>query len=256
MQSYFGMRSVGRQTWDGKEYEYITLNGEPVYLRGALDQAFHPDGLHAYPSDDVIRGDIQLAKDLGLNMLRCHIKINDPRYYYWADRLGLLIMYDLPSPDLDSPSMRRTFEHTLRQAMARDYNSPAIFAWVLFNETWGLTKHNTPEGQRWVQEMYRLAKQLDPTRLIEENSACRYDHVESDINSWHFYINDYWRARQHIQRVVDETYPGSAFNYVGGDYVQGTAPLINSEYAGISARDGDQRHRVVVQIPHHGYAPP
>ena len=240
VQSYFGMRSVGRTAWDGKKYEYITLNGEPVYLRGALDQAFHPDGLHAYPSDEVIRGDIQLAKDLGLNMLRCHIKINDPRYYYWADRLGLLIMYDLPSPDLDSPSMRRTFERTLRQVIARDYNSPAIFSWVLFNETWGLTKHDTPDGQQWVQDMVRLAKELDPMRLIEDNSACRYDHVESDINSWHFYINDYRRARQHIQRVVDETYAGSAFNYVGGDYVQQTAPLINSEYAGISARMGDQ----------------
>ena len=208
--------SVGRATWDGNEYEYILLNGEPVYLRGALDQAFHPDGLHAYPSDDVIRGDIQLAKDLGLNMLRCHIKINDPRYYYWADRLGLLIMYDMPSPDLDTPTMRRIFEDTLRQAIARDFNSPSIIAWVLFNETWGLTKHDTP-GQANVgcSRWYKLAKQLDPTRLVEDNSPCHYDHVETDINSWHFYINDYRRVRQHIQRVVDETYPGLRFQLCG-----------------------------------------
>jgi len=246
--SYFGMRRIERAAWDGNEYEYILLNGEPVYLRGALDQAFHPDSLHAYPTDAVIRGDIELAKELGLNMLRCHIKINDPRYYYWADKLGLLILYDLPSPALDTPAMQRIFAETLPRAMARDFNSPSIFAWVLFNETWGLSRHHTRDGQRWLAQMVERARALDPTRLIEDNSPCRYDHVESDVNSWHFYINDYQRVRQHIQRVVDETYPGSAFNYVGdsagdsarGEYVQGTAPLMNSEYGGIAARMGDQ----------------
>ena len=238
--TYFGMRRIERGAWNGNDYEYILLNGEPVYLRGALDQAFHPDTLHAYPSDEVIRGDIELAKALGLNMLRCHIKINDPRYYYWADRLGLLIMYDFPSPDIDSPTMRRIFEETLPRILERDFNSPSIFAWVLFNETWGLTKHDTLDGQRWLQAMVHRARQLDPTRLIEDNSPCRFDHVESDINSWHFYINDYHQVRQHIQRMVDETYSGSTFNYVGGEFGQDTAPLINSEYGGIAARMGDQ----------------
>ena len=243
--TYFGMRTVARGQWAGNSYEYILLNGEPVYLRGALDQAFHPDSLHAYPTDDVIRGDIQLAKDLGLNMLRCHIKLNDPRYYYWADKLGLLIMYDFPSPDLDTPAMRRLFERTLPRALERDFNSPSIFAWVIFNETWGLTNHDTADSHRWVRKMLHYTQKLDPTRLVEDNSPCHYNHVESDINSWHFYINDYRRVRQHVQHVVDETYPGSSFNYVGqnnaGDnFVQTTAPLMNSEYGGIAARSGDQ----------------
>ena len=237
--TYFGMRTVSRGRWDGKGYEYILLNGEPVYLRGALDQAFHPDGLHTYPTDDIIRGDIQLAKDLGLNMLRCHIKINDPRYYYWADKLGLLIFYDIPSPDMDTASMRRTFEAALRGAIARDFNSPSIIAWIVFNETWGLTRHNTLDGQRWLTEMVELTRRLDPTRLAEDNSPCNYDHVETDINSWHFYINNYFEVRRHVQRVVDETYPGSPYNYVGGEYVQKSAPLMNSEYGGIAARSGD-----------------
>ena len=239
VESYFGMRTVGRAKWDGKAYEYILLNDEPVYLRGALDQAFHPDGLHSYPSDDVIRGDIQLAKDLGLNMLRCHIKINDPRYYYWADRLGLLIMYDIPCADLDTPAMRRMYEAALPRAIARDFNSPSIFAWVLFNETWGLTEHRMDHSHRWVQEMVALARSLDQTRLIEDNSPCHYNHVETDINSWHYYINDYPQVRKHIQMVVDETFPGSPFNYVG-DFVQSEAPLMNSEYGGIAAKSGDQ----------------
>ena len=103
VQTYFGMRTVSRGQSNGKRYEYILLNGEPVYLRGALDQAFHPDSLHAYPSDEVVRGDIELAEELDLNTLRCHIKVNDPRYYYWADKLGLLILYDMSSYALARP---------------------------------------------------------------------------------------------------------------------------------------------------------
>jgi hypothetical protein len=239
VQTYFGMREIRRDRWDGRAYEYVLLNGEPIYLRGALDQAFHPDGLHAYPSDASIRGDIQAARDLGLNMLRCHIKLNDPRYYYWADRLGILIMSDLPSSSVYTPKARHNWEMTLRGAIARDFNHPCIFSWILFNETWGLEEHQTPAGWTWVREMFELARSLDPTRLVEDNSACLYDHVATDLNTWHFYISDYDRARRHVQRVVDLTFPGSGFNYAGA-YQQGTQPLLNSEYAGLSASQGDR----------------
>ncbi len=237
--TYFGLREFGRGLQGDNQQEYLLLNHEPVYLRGALDQAFHPDGLYTYPSDDDIRQDIELAKEFGLNMLRCHIKINDPRYYYWADRLGLLIHYDMPSPDLDSPRMRAICEDTIHRMIERDFNHPSIMLWVLFNETWGLTHQGTSEGQAWLRQMVHLARQLDPTRLVEDNSPCHYDHVETDVNSWHFYINEYARARDHIQRVVDHTYPGSSFNYIGEGNVQGQEPLMNSEYGGISAAMGD-----------------
>jgi hypothetical protein len=247
--TYFGLRSISRGFWDGNPYEYVLLNGEPVYLRGALDQAFHPDGLHTYPSDDAIRADIQAAKDLGQNMLRCHIKVNEPRYYYWADRLGVLVMYDLPSASVYTPSARANWEQTFRAALERDYSHPSIFAWILFNETWGLEEHQTPASWTWVGEMFDLAKALDPTRLVEDNSACLYDHVVTDINTWHFYISDYDRARRHVERVVAQTHEGSAFNYVGHryphvegaeEYRQETEPLLNSEYAGLGARGGDK----------------
>lgn len=237
--TYFGMREFGRAVRGDNAQEYLLLNHEPVYLRGALDQAFHPDGLYTYPTDDDIRRDIALAKAYGLNMLRCHIKINDPRYYYWADRLGLLIHYDMPSPDLDSPAMRAVCADTIRRMIERDGNHPSIMLWILFNETWGLTQLDTQEGQEWLRQMVHLARELDPTRLVEDNSPCNYDHVETDVNSWHFYINDYAKARSHIQRVVDNTYPGSAFNYIGEGNVQGREALMNSEYGGISAAMGD-----------------
>ncbi len=237
--TYFGMRSVGRARWGDNLHEYLTLNGKPIYLRGALDQAFHPEGLHTYPSDAAIRRDMELAKEAGLNMLRCHIKINEPRYYYWADKLGILIHYDMPSPDLDSPRMRRICEETVPAMIRRDFNHPSIMLWILFNETWGLANQDTREGQEWVRQIFRQARRLDHTRLVEDNSPCNYDHVETDVNSWHFYINDYAKARTHVQQVVDKTFPGSAFNYIGEGNVQGAEPLMNSEYGGISAAMGD-----------------
>jgi hypothetical protein len=247
--TYFGLRSVSSARWENRPYEYVFLNGEPVYLRGILDQAFHPDSLHSYPSDDVIRGDIQAAKDLGLNFVRCHIKINDPRYYYWCDRLGMLCMYDFPSASIYTPKARVNWERTFREALERDYSHPCIFSWILFNETWGLEEHQRPEGWGWVREMYYLCKRLDPTRLVEDNSPYLYDHVTTDINTWHFYIGDYDQARRHVENVVSQTYEGSPYHFVGGvygdvegahEFKQGTQPLLNSEYAGISAWGGDR----------------
>jgi hypothetical protein len=249
IETYFGLRSVSRERWQDNAYEYVFLNGEPVYLRGVLDQALHPDGLHSYPSDDAIRADVQATKDLGLNMLRCHIKVNEPRYYYWADKLGVLMMYDLPSASVYTPTARTNWENTLREALTRDYSHPSIFSWILFNETWGLEEHQTSASWAWVAKMFDLAKRLDPTRLVEDNSACLFDHVKTDLNTWHFYLNSYDRARREITRIVEETYEGSGYNYVGHryghldgalDYKQGTEPLLNSEYAGLSASGGDK----------------
>ncbi len=248
VQTYFGLRSVGRARWEGNEYEYVLLNGEPVYLRGVLDQAYHPDGLHTYPSDEAIRADLQAAKEMGLNMVRCHIKVNEPRYYYWADRLGLLVMYDLPSVLIYTPSARANWEATFRTAVERDFSHPSIFAWILFNETWGLEEHQTPASWRWIGEMFGLARELDPTRLIEDNSACLYDHVTTDLNTWHFYIPGYDRARRHVERIVNQTYAGSPFNYVSrhshipgsAEFKYGGQPLLNSEYAGLGSSGGDK----------------
>ncbi len=237
--TYFGMRCFGREQWGNNSFEYLTLNGEPIYLRGALDQAFYPESLYAYPSDEAIRQDIELAKAAGLNVLRCHIKINEPRYYYWADKLGILIHYDMPSPDLDSPRMRQICEETVYSMIQRDFNHPSIMLWILFNETWGLANQKTKDGQEWVRHIFKTAQGLDDTRLVEDNSPCNYDHVETDVNSWHFYINDYAKARTHVQQVVDKTFPGSDFNYIGEGNVQGTEPLMNSEYGGVSAAMGD-----------------
>ena len=240
--TYFGMRKVSIEKAPGGDYQYIYLNNRPIYLLGALNQSFTPEGVYTFLTDEAIRTDIERAKEFGFNFLRLHIKVDEPRLYYWADKLGLLFMCDIPNFGTYTEKAQARFEQTLRGNIARDYNHPSIISWCNFNETWGLGGNEYKEmtdRQEWVREMYHLAKALDTTRLIEDNSPCLYDHVETDINSWHFYINDYDRAKEHIANVVAETYPGSAFNYAGGN-VQSDAPLINSEYGGISAGAGDK----------------
>ena len=249
--TYFGMRKVSIEKAPGSspvtgegdaEYQYIYLNNRPVYLLGALNQSFNPEGVYTFLTDEAIRRDVERAKEFGFNFLRLHIKVDEPRLYYWADKLGLLFMCDIPNFGTYTETAKARFEQTLRGNVARDYNHPSIISWCNFNETWGLGGNEYKEmtdRQEWVREMYYLAKSLDTTRLIEDNSPCLYDHVETDINSWHFYINDYDRAKEHIANVVAETYPGSEFNYAG-DNVQSDAPLINSEYGGISAGAGDK----------------
>jgi hypothetical protein len=106
-------------------------------------------------------------------------------------------------------------------------------------------KINNQDAHIWVQEMWQLAKTLDPTRLIEDMSVVYWEHLnyyahtDTDINSWHFYINDYAKARAHIEKVAHDTYRGSRFNYIAG-YEQGAQPLITSEYGGVGALDGDR----------------
>ncbi|MEA3401117.1 MAG: glycoside hydrolase family 2 TIM barrel-domain containing protein [Armatimonadota bacterium] len=239
----FGMRDVdvGPLGEDGPTY--IRLNGEPVYLRGALDQSFTPEGVYAHASNADIRRDLLLARQAGLNFLRLHIKTPDPRYCYWADRVGVMLMCDMPNLGYDGYSQvgRERWERTAWGQIRRDFNHPSIIAWCLFNETWGLGGRDyaqMPQRQQWVRDCYERASELDPTRLVEDNSACLNDHVITDINSWHFYINDYQEARAHIEEVVERTCPGSDFNYVPGR-TQGDEPLLCSEYGGISARMGD-----------------
>jgi hypothetical protein len=240
VRAYFGMRKISVVNLPGSGYPYIGLNDEPVYLQLALDQAYHREGFYTYESDEFMREEILRARQIGLNGLRLHVKIDVPRKLYWADRLGVLIMADVPNswgePDAQ---MRSETEIALRGMIERDYNHPSIFSWVIFNETWGLiTKGQgfTADTQSWVESMYRLAKTLDPSRLVEDNSPCNYDHVATDINTWHQYLPGY-RWRSHLEEVVQKTFPGSEWNFIGGRKQSGE-PLINSECGNVWGYEG------------------
>jgi hypothetical protein len=238
--TYFGMRKISVVNLPGTDFSYIALNNKPVYLQLSLDQSYHPEGFYTFPSDDFMRDEMLRSRRIGLNGQRIHIKVEVPRKLYWADRLGVLIMADVPNswgpPDA---RMRQETETALRGMIRRDYNHPSIFSWVNFNETWGLrtgSKGYTAETQEWVDSIYRLTKKLDPTRLVEDNSPCNNDHVATDINSWHAYLPGYgWRER--LEQITRDTYPGSKWNYIGGR-TQGNQPMLNSECGNVWGYEG------------------
>jgi Glycosyl hydrolases family 2, sugar binding domain/Glycosyl hydrolases family 2, TIM barrel domain/Glycosyl hydrolases family 2 len=238
--TYFGMRTISVVDLPGSTHRYVAINGRPVYLQLALDQAYHPDGYYTFPSDAFTRDEILRARQIGLNGLREHIKVETPRKLYWADRLGVLIMADVPNwwGDPDSLSFA---EHdvTQREMIDRDYNHPAVFSWILFNETWGLLDHAKGKHdvysratQTKVASEYRLARTLDSTRLIEDNSVCcDRGHTETDINSWHAYLAGYeWEKL--LGTYSDSTRPGSGWNFEDG-WTQARQPMINSEFGNV-----------------------
>jgi hypothetical protein len=257
--TYFGMRKISTGKLPDSDIVYVTLNDKPVYLRMALDQSYHPDGYCTFPSDEFMKEEILRAKDIGLNGLRVHVKTEVPRKLYWADKLGVLIQADIPNnlrarndpregiPDKEG---KRNWEHTAWQQIARDYNHPSIFSWVLFNESWGLLSFPSqdskgdsaylPETQDWVKAQYYLAKTKDPTRLVEDNSAVLQDHVITDLNSWHQYSPSMMWA-PYLDHVEENTFPGSEWNYIGGNK-QSDVPMLNSECGavwGYQASSGD-----------------
>jgi len=242
--SYFGMRKISVTNLPGTTIPYVALNNKPVYLQLALDQAYHPTGFYTFPTDSFTRMEILRARQIGLNGLREHIKIETPRKLYWADKLGVFIMADVPNW-WGPPDSAAFHEHevALRGMIDRDYNHPSIFAWVMFNETWGLaTKQGDrevylPATQQKVVEVTRLAKSLDPTRLVEDNSVCcGRGHTVTDINSWHEYLPG-WRWHEYMRIRSDSTFPGSTWNFERG-YKQDRQPMLNSEFGNVWGYEG------------------
>jgi hypothetical protein len=254
--TYFGMRTIGvasgqqstvngqASTVDRRPSTYVSLNGSPIYLQLALDQAYHPEGFYTFPTDSALKEEILRARQLGLNGLREHIKIESPRKLYWADKLGVLIMADVPNW-WGPPDSAAFQEHdaALRGMIDRDYNHPSIFSWVLFNESWGLissvdsSDRYLPATQRRVAADYHLAKSLDSTRLVEDNSVCcGWPHTETDLNSWHSYLPG-WRWASYDKQVSDSTFPGSTWNFTA-PWKQGQQPMLNSEFGNVWGYEG------------------
>ncbi len=248
VKTYFGMRKISVVNLPGTTFPYVAVNNKPVYLQLALDQAYHPEGFYTFPSDAFMRKEVELAKSIGLNGIRPHIKVEIPRKLYWADKLGVLVMADLPNSWGDPDAkMQYEAEETLRGMIKRDFNHPSIFTWTIFNETWGLRTHieengkrignYLPETQQWVASMYYLAKSIDPTRLAEDNSiCCGAGHTQTDINSFHDYLAG-WQWEDSLKKITENTFEGSAFHYEKG-FKQATQPKINSECGNVWGYEG------------------
>ncbi|HEY0134907.1 MAG TPA: glycoside hydrolase family 2 TIM barrel-domain containing protein [Nannocystis sp.] len=158
--SYTAIRTIGI------EGDRIILNGRPIKLRMVLDQGYWPDTGLSAPDDEALRRDVELAKAMGFNGVRKHQKVEDPRYMYWADRLGLMVWGEMPSAYRFT---QVSVERLTREWMAvirRDESHPCIIAWVPFNESWGVPNlPDNPSERHYVQALYHLTKTLDPTLL-------------------------------------------------------------------------------------------
>jgi beta-galactosidase/beta-glucuronidase len=190
--SYFGLREVSVAK-DQAGVNRIFLNGEPLFQYGPLDQGWWPDGLYTAASDAALRYDVEVTKQLGFNMTRKHVKVEPARWYYWCDKLGLLVWQDMPSGDAHPEwirdvdrrgiEIRRTaesadnFRHELTEIVTDFYNHPSIVVWVPFNERWG--QSNTAEHTAWLRH-------LDPTRLVNSASGGSFMGV-GDILDVHNY---------------------------------------------------------------------
>ena len=241
IQTYFGMRKISIKMLPGTDYPYVALNNKPVYLQMALDQSYHPEGFYTFPNDNFIEEEILRTKSIGLNGIRIHIKTEVPRKLYWADKLGLLVVQDLPNSwGQPNKLMKDEIKYTLEQMIKRDYNHPSIISWVIFNEQWGLKTKNNPEDNKknkdeilpetydWVASMYYYAKSLDQSRLIEDNSPCCGGlHTVTDINSWHKYLPGYeWE--NYLKEQTDKNFQGGSHLYYEG-FKQDNQPFMNSE---------------------------
>lgn len=176
VKSYFGMRKIEIAP-DSRGANRILLNGEFVMQVGPLDQGFWPDGIYTAPTDGALRFDIEMTKKLGFNMARKHVKVEPDRWYYWADKLGLLVWQDMPSGNNKTDESKKQFEVELGRLVQTHRNHPSIIMWVVFNEGWG--QYDTERLTAWV-------KQLDPTRLVN-NASGWTDKKAGDVLDIHNY---------------------------------------------------------------------
>ena len=220
----FGMRKIEAR---GNK---IFLNGEPVYLIGALDQDFYPDVIYGTPSDETLHDQFLKARELGLNFLRTHIKIPCPNYLEWADRLGVMLWIDFPSFYRFTVEARERMSRELEEWVWRDFNHPSIFCWCLVNEEWGVPLAEDEEARKWLREIWHTVKRLDPTRLVVDNSPANAGHVVSDIEDQHVYMATPDHAREFENWVNDfSKHPAWTFRFPESER-RGFEPLMVSEF--------------------------
>jgi beta-galactosidase/beta-glucuronidase len=232
VRSYTAMRSVSINR------DRFMLNGRPYHLRLVLDQGYWLESLMTAPSDDALRRDVELAKAMGFNGVRKHQKIEDPRYLYWADRLGLLVWEEMPSAYAFSARAMTRLLHEWTEAIERDYSHPSLIVWVPFNESWGVPNLTAVQSHRnAVEALYHLTRMLDQTRPVIGNDG--WEASATDILGIHDYDPDPERVRQRyevtdpVRTLFDQRRPGGRILTLDGFPHRGQ-PIVLTEFGGIA----------------------
>jgi beta-galactosidase/beta-glucuronidase len=260
--SYFGMRKISIGP-DSKGLARIMLNNKPVFQNGFLDQGFWPEGIYTAPTDEALKFDLLKLREFNYNMDRKHVKVEPERWYYWADKLGVLVWQDMPAAiQLSYPRNSRSiphrednFESELRRMVRGRFNHPSIVMWILFNEGWGLPLRNrksnhdkveaAPEAKVRELRMVKAVREEDPTRLINAESGAGgggNDHGEDlwdfgfgDVIDYHCYGHDGPKAEKQRAGVV-------------GEYGWGLAPIAALRARLESSKHDDISGCVVTQL--------
>ncbi|OZQ71256.1 MULTISPECIES: sugar-binding domain-containing protein [Paenibacillus] len=231
--SYFGMRKVSIE--NGK----LCLNNRPYFQRLVLDQGYFPDGILTAPTDEELKRDAQLTKEMGFNGVRKHQKTEDPRFLYWCDKLGLLVWSEAANAYEYSEEYVRRFTKEWQEIIERDYNHPCIVTWVPLNESWGVpnVQIDTRQQQHGLA-MYHLTKSLDEMRPVVYNDG--WEHMTTDLVTIHDYESH--------QEVLEDRYatvessvnamPANRKIFVGGASYQGQ-PILVSEFGGIAFKKSE-----------------
>jgi beta-galactosidase/beta-glucuronidase len=228
VKSYFGMRKISVE--NGK----ILLNNKPLYQRLILDQGYWAESLLTPPSDEAIVYDIEMTKKMGYNGVRKHQKIEDPRYYYWADKLGLLVWGEMPSAYHFNSEEIDNITREWTEFIKRDYNHPCIITWVPLNESWGVRNIYLDKNQQnFAIGLYYFIKGLDSTRLVSTNDG--WEQVHADICGIHDYVargEDFSKKYMDIENAM-QTGIGGRMIYAKGTEYKGQ-PVLITEFGGIA----------------------
>ena len=244
----FGMRTVG--TSNGA----VTLNGRPIYLLGVLDQDLYPDTISTPPSTEFLRAQIHRAKELGFNLLRCHIKVPDPAYLEVADEEGMLVWCELPNWTRFTVHSAARGRATLERMVETMGDHPSLVIWTIINEDWGTRLRYERRDREWLRRTYDWLKELDPSRLVVDNSACETTetpnfHVRSDLADFHIYFGPDNAVRWRSAVAEFSSRPAWLWSPNGDAEPRGDEPLVVSEFGvwGLPRLDR--------MVEHHGSEP-
>lgn len=230
--SYTAIRQVQIQR------DRLVINDKPVKLRMVLNQGYWEHSGMTAPDDEALKRDVELIKEMGFNGVRMHQKIEDPRFLYWADKLGLLVWEEMPSAYTFSQKTVQRVTSQWMEAFDRDISHPCIIAWVPINESWGVPSLASVEAQRQFQRsLYSLTRALDPSRPVIGNDG--WEMVETDIIAVHDYHHDpevlrdrYANTAASVQHLIEKERPGDRLLTLDGMQVEGR-PIMLTEFGGI-----------------------
>ncbi|MGG7606863.1 glycoside hydrolase family 2 protein [Massilia sp. BKSP1R2A-1] len=232
IRSYTALRSVSINR------DRFMLNGRPYQLRLVLDQGYWPESFMTAPSDEHLRRDVELVKLMGFNGVRKHQKIEDPRFLYWADRLGLLVWEEMPSAYRFSSRAISRMVSEWTEAIQRDYSHPCIIVWVAFNESWGVPNLTLTQAHRnAVEALYHLTRTLDSTRPVIGNDG--WEASATDILGIHDYDCDpeklqaRYAVTDPVRTLFDQRRPGGRILTLDGFPHRGQ-PIVLTEFGGIA----------------------